>query len=223
MKIQRILSSLGMIGVIFYFGHVFLGQVLDKSYNPITTDISSLTAVGAPNSELLTIFATIYGICLIIFAIYMFSKSFREYHKITTFGYGFLLIMAILSSIGFYFFPLASDKTILNFQNTMHIAITGITVLLTILYLSLVSYGYLKKEKLRNIGIISLIAIILILIFGVLNPISISLSLNILGLTERAVIFTLEGYIFFLSFVYTFDFIDAIKTKFFNNNINEIK
>jgi len=218
MKIQRILASLGMVGMVFYLIHVFLGQILDKSYNPITTDISSLTAVGAPNSGLLTIFATIYGICLIIFAIYMFSKSLEEYHKITTWGYVFLLIMAILSSVGFYFFPLASDKTILNFQNTMHIAITGITVILTILYLSLVSYGYLKKEKLRSLGIISLIAIILILIFGVLNPISITLSLNILGLTERLVIFTLNIYIFFLSFVYTFDFVDTIKIKFFNNN-----
>jgi len=215
MKIQRILSSLGMVAVIFYLIHVFLGQILDKAYNPITTDISSLTAVGAPNSELLTIFTTIYGICLAIFAVYMFSKSFKEYHKVTTIGYGFLLMMAILSLVGFYFFPLTTDKTVLNFQNTMHIAITGITVLLTILYLSLVSYGYLKKEKLKNIGIISLIAIILILLFGVLNPISIALSLNILGLTERAVIFSLEAYIFFLSFIYTFDFIDSIKTKFF--------
>ena len=215
MKIQRILSSLGMVAVIFYLIHVFLGQILDKAYNPITTDISSLTAVGAPNSELLTIFTTIYGICLAIFAVYMFSKSFKEYHKVTTIGYGFLLMMAILSLVGFYFFPLTSDKTVLNFQNTMHIAITGITVLLTILYLSLVSYGYLKKEQLKNIGIISLIAIILILLFGVLNPISIALSLNILGLTERAVIFSLEAYIFFLSFIYTFDFIDSIKTKFF--------
>jgi len=223
MKFQRILSSLGMIVAIFYFIHVFLGQILDKTHNPITTDISSLTAVGAPNSELLTIFTTIYGTCLIIFAIYMFSKSFNEYHKITTIGYGFLLIMAILSTIGFYFFPLASDKTALNFQNTMHIAITGITVLLTILYLSLVSYGYLKKDKLRSIGIVSLIAIILILIFGVVNPISIALSLNILGLTERTVIFTLQAYIFSLSFIYTFDFIDIIRNKFFNNNINEIK
>ena len=218
MKIQRIVSSLGMISVIFYLIHVFLGQILDKSYNPITTDISSLTAVGAPNSELLTIFTTIYGICLIIFAIYMFSKSLKEYHKITTIGYAFLLIMAVLSSIGFFFFPLTNDKTVLNFQNTMHIAITGITVILTILYLSLVSYGYLKNEKLRNIGIISLIAIILILIFGVLNPISMILSLNILGLTERLVIFTLNIYIFALSFLYTFDFVDGIKTKFFNNS-----
>jgi len=202
----KILKSFGMIGVIFYFIHVFLGQFLWKEYNPITTDISSLTAVGAPNAELLGIFTLIFGICLVIFAIAMVIESVNEnYSSITKLGFIFLLAMTIISLIGFALFPLSPDKTTLNFQNTMHIIIAGITALFSVIFLFLLGIGFLKKEKLIRLGEITLIVAILMVIFGVLNPISIALDLNILGLAERGVIFSLEAFIFFLSFVYTFN------------------
>lgn len=61
-KIEKLLISLGMVGVIFYLLHTILGNILWTEYNPITTDISSLTANGAPNAPLLKAFGTIYGI-----------------------------------------------------------------------------------------------------------------------------------------------------------------
>jgi len=204
--ILKILKSFGMVAVVFYFIHVFLGQLLWSEYNPITTDISSLTAVGAPNAGLIGIFTVIYGICLVIFAIAMVIESFNEkYNSITKLGFIFFLSMAIISLIGFGLFPLSPDKTALNFQNMMHILITGITVLFTIIFLFLLGIGFLKKEKFKKLGKISLGVAILIIIFGILNPISMALGLNILGLTERLVIFTLELFIFFLSFIYTFN------------------
>lgn len=61
-KIERYAMPFGMIGAIFYMLHAILGQLLWSEYNPITMDISSLTAVGAPNRDLLMIFSSIYGI-----------------------------------------------------------------------------------------------------------------------------------------------------------------
>lgn len=205
MKI-KVLQAFGMVSVVFYFIHVFLGQALWKEYNPITTDISSLTAIGSPNSELIGIFTLIYGICAVIFAIGIVTESFnRKYSHITKLGFIFLLAMTIISLIGYALFPLSPDKTALSFQNIMHIIITGITVILTILFLFFIGIGFIKKEKFIKLGKISIIAAILIIIFGVLNPISVALGLNILGLTERLVVFTLEIFIFFLSFIYTFN------------------
>lgn len=39
--------------------------------------------------------------------------------------------------------------------------------------------------------------------FGALNPIGMAQGWNILGLTERMVIFPLQAFVFFLSFIYT--------------------
>ncbi len=195
-----------MISVIFYFIHVFLGQALWKSYNPITTDISTLTAIGSPNAEIIGIFTLIYGICAVIFAIGLVIESFnKKYNIITKLGFIFLLAMTIVSFIGYTLFPLNPSQTVSSFQNMMHIIITGMTVLLTILFLFFIGIGFIKKEKFKKLGKISLIVAILVILFGMLNPINLALGLNILGLTERLVIFTLEIFIFFLSAVYTFD------------------
>lgn len=46
---------LGMAGVLFYLLHTVTGRLLRPEYNPVTDDISSLTAAGAPNRDLLVL------------------------------------------------------------------------------------------------------------------------------------------------------------------------
>ena len=53
-------------------------------------------------------------------------------------------------------------------------------------------------------GKITLVIAILITVFGALNPIGMVLQLNILGLTERLVIYTIQVLMFILSYYYTF-------------------
>ena len=204
-KITKYLTPLGMIAVISYFIHVFLGQILWKEYNPLTTDISSLTANGAPNAELLGIFTLIYGIAFLLFTLGMVAIAFEKYHKVTKIGFLLFMIMALTSLVGYAFFPLTSDKFAMNFQNMMHILTTVIVTFTTIFSIYIIGYGYLKKEKLKNLGKITIAAASLIVLFGFLNPIAIALQINIVGLTERLVIFTLMIFTFLLSFIYTFD------------------
>ncbi|MBZ9571634.1 DUF998 domain-containing protein [Methanobrevibacter sp. TMH8] len=204
MDFEKFLMPFGMIATIFYFFHVFLGQIIWEGYNPITTDISTLTAVGSPNVELLSIFTFFYGLFLIFFSIGMVVKFFRGNNNLIKIGCSLLLIMSVISFIGFAFFPLSVDKTAINFQNMMHIIITGIVVVLTISYQFFIAFGFLK-DKFKALGLISLILAILTVLFGFLTPLSLSFGLNIIGLTERLVIFTILIYIFFLSMVYTFD------------------
>ena len=73
------------------------------------------------------------------------------------------------------------------------------------------AYGYLKEEKLK-IGKFILIMAIIITVAGLTNPIGIAMGLNILGLTERLVIYPLQVLIFTLSYYYTFNL---------DNNYNE--
>lgn len=192
-----------MISAVVYFFHVFLGQLLWKEYNPLTMDISSLTAVGAPDADLLRIFTMIYGICFLLFAAGMMIKAFREYHWLTKIGYIIFFIMATASVVGYSLFPLSGDKTVMSFQNMMHIVVTVIVVFTTIFSFFFIAFGYLRKENLKTLGVICLISAVLITVFGVFNPIGMALQLNILGLTERLVIFTLQIFVFFLSFIYT--------------------
>lgn len=200
---KKIFFSLGMIGTLFYLVHTILGNILWKEYNPITTDISSLTAIGAPNANLLSIFSSIYGICILLFIIAMLFKSFKEYHILVRIGYLLLFIMGLTSFVGYNLFPLEGDKTVMTFNNMMHIVVTVIVVFTSIGSGFFLAFGYMKQEKLLKLGKIILIFSILITCFGLLNPINMASGWNILGLTERLVIYTLHSLIFYLSFIYT--------------------
>jgi hypothetical protein len=203
-KIEKYIMPLGMVGVLFYFTHTILGNILWKEYNPITTDISSLTADGAPNAHMLKILGFIYGICMVLMVTALIVKAFRQYHSMLRIGYVILLIMQLTSLFGYSLFPLTGDKTEMNFQNMMHIIVTVIVVFTTIASSFLISFGYLKQEKMKRLGKLTLVMAILITIFGMFNPISMSLKLNILGLTERLVIYTIQILMFILSYYYTF-------------------
>lgn len=206
MKLGKYLMPFGMIGTLAYFIHTTLGRILWREYNPITTDISSLTADGAPNAGLLRIFTLIYGICSLVFVFGMVVKAFQEYNKLLKTGFVIIFIMQITSVAGYSMFPLTGDKTVMTFQNQMHIIVTVIVVFTTIASSFFIAFGYLKEEGKKKLGIFSLIMAVLITLFGSLNPITMSVGLNVLGLTERLVIYTLQIFIFTLSFIYTFKY-----------------
>ena len=203
-KVNSFLFPLGMVGVLFYLAHTIIGRILWKGYNPITTDISSLTADGAPNAHLLRIFTTIYGTCMILFVIALLIKSFKEYHSLLKTGFIILIIMQITSMFGYNLFPLSGNETEMNFQNMMHIIVTVIVVFTTIASSFFISLGYLKQEKMKGLGKLTLVMAILITVFGSLNPIGMSLRLNILGLTERLAVYSIQTFMFTLSYYYTF-------------------
>ncbi len=176
MKFVKWLMPLGMISAVVYIIHVFLGQMLWKEYNPITTDISSLTAVGAPNAGLLRIFTTIYGVCFLLFATGMVIRAWREYHTLTKIGYTIFFMMAMTTVVGYNLFPLTGDKTVMNFQNLMHIIVTVVVVFTTIFSVFFIAFGYLRQENFKSLGTICLIAAVLITVFGAFNPVGMAME-----------------------------------------------
>lgn len=203
-KFESLTMPLGMVGVISYLLHTIIGQLLWSEYNPITDDISSLTAIGAPNRNQLVILTAVYGIATILFAIGMIVKSFRKYHVIVRTGWIIFLVMNLVSIFGYSLFPLSGDKMQMTFGNMMHIIVTVIVVFTTIAAVFVLAAGYLKQEKMKRLGTFTLIMAIVITITGFLNPIGMANNLNILGLTERAVIYSLQLTVFVFSAYYTF-------------------
>ena len=193
----------GMVGALAYLIHTILGRILWREYNPMTTDISSLTAIGAPNRDLLSVFTMIYGLSMLLFISGLIVKAFRTYHWGVRTGYVILFVMQLVSFFGYGLFPLSGDKTVMTFQNQMHIIVTVIVVFTTIAAGYFLAFGYLKQEKQRNMGRFLLFMAILITLTGASNPIGMGAKLNILGLTERLVIYSLMFMMFCLSWHYT--------------------
>jgi hypothetical protein len=193
-----------MIGILFYLAHTLLGRILWAEYNPVTMDISSLTADGAPNAGLLRALTTIYGLSMIAFSIGMVMTAFRRHGALVRAGYITLLVMEVVSMFGYMLFPLSGDKVVMTFNNMMHIAVTGVVVLTTIACGFLLAVGYLKHEKMRSLGVFALVMAVLITLTGMTTPIGMGAGWNLLGVTERLSIYSVQTMLFVLSARYTF-------------------
>jgi len=192
------LLILGIVAAIIYPTYAIVGNLMWEEYNPITTDISSLGADGAPNQNILNPIIYAYHACMLVFLIsyivYVYKTDKRKVIKI---GAILLLIMQIISSVGYKLFPLDGQKTVMSFQNTMHIVVTVCVVFTSIAALFLISIGYIKDGM--KFGKAMLVFAILFTIFGLSNPIGMANNLDILGLTERMTIHTLHIAISLLS------------------------
>jgi hypothetical protein len=212
MRLQKWSLSLGMIGVISFFIHSILGIILIKGYNPITDYISVLTADGVPNVQLMRLFVNIYRICFLIFIVSLCIKSFQAYQVCTRLGYILLLIMASLSIIGFGLFPMTIDY-IISLKNVIHLMITVMIFIATIISIFLLAGGYLKQENEIIIGRLSLITAILLFIFSLMHLFAIINGIAILGLMQRLNVYTFHIYTFILSWIYVFRKSNGSKTK----------
>lgn len=187
------LMLIGMLSFVIYISYAMLGNYLWAEYNPITTDISSLSAVGAPNQNILNPFIMIYGICFLTFTFtYTFWVFYDKKNRNFKIGAILLLLMSIISAFGYNLFPLVGDKTQMTFQNLMHILVTVAVVFLSIAALYFTAVGNLKNKERKKFGMVLIILATIFTVLGATNPIGMAMNLNILGLTERLAIYSLH-------------------------------
>lgn len=203
-SVWQVLALSGIIGVFFYTLHVVLGGILWPEYNPIAQTISELTGNGSPNAGLLTVFTTIYGALLILFSVCVyFCFKTLQVKKLAMAGAILLILMEIASFFGYMAFPLDMGGALDNFQNTMHLVVSGIVVVCTLGASYLTGIGLWKTPGHKKMGVFIFICAIVITVFGGMTPAAMANNLPFAGLTERINIFTLHAWTLVLS-VYLF-------------------
>ena len=193
---MKIFSLFGIIGVLFYFLHVFFGTIFYDGYNPMAQAISDLTASDSPSKNIAMVFSMLYGIFSVIFTICFFKKYKQKINKPVTFGAGFLCIMTIVSFLGYTFFPLSETGYAGTFQDKMHIVVTIIVVLFSIIALILFIIGFLRTKNIKYLGVISLCTILLLFIGSMLMNI---LPKEYFGVAERINVYSIVIFIGMLS------------------------
>ena len=196
-KLLRVFSLLGLIAVIFYFLHIILGSLFYEDYNPMAQAISDLTAEDSPSRNIAMPFSMVYGIFTVIFSIYFLVYFKQKINKCVTFGARFFCIMNFISFFGYTLFPLSEAGYAGTLQDKMHMAVTVLVVLFTLLALILFIIGFFKVKNINYLGIISLCAFILLLAGAVLINI---LPKEYFGIAERINAYTVVTYTGILSF-----------------------
>jgi hypothetical membrane protein len=161
-NIPRIISLFGIIGSVFYFLHIVFGRIFYENYNPFAQAVSDLTADNSPSRYIATIFTKLYGIFTVIFSIGFFVYFRDKMNKIVNYGSCGFCIMTIITFIGYTLFPLSDSGYAGTFQDKMHVLVTILVVVSTIVSLILFITGFIKSKLYKYMGIVSLCTLILL-------------------------------------------------------------
>lgn len=180
MKLSK-LGILGLISLLSYTAMVVFSPLAYPGYDWMTMAVSDLSAVGAPSADLASRLNCLFGPCGIVSIMAVCVAVASIDSKLFRVGVYFFGVMEWLCVVGYDCFPWVSDAANMPFQNVMHIAVTVLVVLFSLLALIFILIGARKAgmKSLSNWAIACLATMILGPIgTGLLPP-------SVFGLFER--------------------------------------
>lgn len=193
-KLINWLGLTGIIALISYTSAVIFSPMAYPGYNWMEQAVSDLSAETAPSKMLWNQLAALYGTCSVVCVtcVSIFVSDKKISSKLFRIGIYLFAIMNWISSVGYKMFPLAdSGKEIASFQEVMHIVVTVLVVLFSILSLVCLIIAGFRKNGSRRIGIWALIALIMMFIgsagTGIVPP-------EYFGIAERFSVFAAVGF-----------------------------
>jgi hypothetical membrane protein len=195
-KLIKLIPLFGIFSVILYFLHVILGEIFYKGYNPLAQAISDLTAVNSPSKNIAGLFSMLYGLCAVTFSIGFFTCLKNKINKAVNVSSFIFCIMNIVSFFGYTFFPLSESGYANTFQDKMHMVVTVLVVLLTIVSLILFFIGFFRAKGHKWLGVISIITLLILMAGAVLINI---LPKEYFGVAERINVYSIIIYTGILS------------------------
>lgn len=185
----RVLELCGIAALVCYVLHDILGAMNYPGYSAMKQAVSDLTADGAPSVFIARPFSCAYGILALVGTLAVVIEKKSGFNKVQHLGCITLLSMHCISFFGYTLFPLSETS---QFSNIMHIVVTVLVVLSSIVTMVLFIIGSAKKDGMKILGIGALIALLAMMAGAIGSGL---VSPSIFGLVERfstysAVVFT---------------------------------
>lgn len=180
MKLSR-LGICGVLSLLSYLAMVVFSPLAYPGYDWMRMAVSELSAVGAPSRELAAQLNSLFGPCGIVSVMAVCVAVAGCRNGKFRLGVYCFAAMEWLCMVGYSCFPWVSEADHLIFQNVMHLAITVLVVLLSIVSLVLIAVSA-RKENLRSLGIWAGICLAAMLVGAVGTN---ALPQSVFGIFER--------------------------------------
>ena len=140
MKLRH-LGIFGVISLLSYTAMVVFSPLAYPGYDWLGMAVSDLSADGAPSQALAEQLNALFGPCGIV-SIMAVCVAVRQCQP-KTFRLGIYCFAAMewITVVGYKMFPLAQGEDMSAFQNIMHIVVTILVVLFSIISLILIAIG----------------------------------------------------------------------------------
>ena len=191
---RRLINYLGLLGVVSFLSYataVIFSPLAYPNYNWLAQAVSDLSASDAPSLALWNQLSSLYNVCEVLCAVIVCIWIQNKKSKLLRIGVYLFAIMEFVSAVGYRMFPLVTSGYAGAFQDVMHMIVTAVVVLLSIISLVLIIIAGFKDKRYKSYAIFALISLCMMLI-GALGMKIVPTAY--FGVVERFSVFAVTGF-----------------------------
>ncbi len=191
---KTLIQKLGLLGVISFLSYaaaVIFAPLAYPGYDWMAQAVSDLSAANAPSLALWNRLSAPYSVCEVVCATIVCIGCQKQKSKRLRAGIYLFAIMEWISAIGYRMFPLSESGYAGEFQDVMHMAVTALVVLLSIVSLILIIIAGERETHLRSYAIYAGIALGMMLVGALGMKI---VPVRYFGIVERFSVFAATGF-----------------------------
>ena len=191
---KSLVQKLGLLGVVSFLSYalaVIFSPLAYPGYHPLVQAVSDLSAADAPSLALWNQLSAGYNACEVVCATIVCVGIQGQKTTLLRAGIYLFAIMEWISALGYRMFPLSTSGYAGTFQDVMHLLVTALVVLLSIVSLSVIILAGAKSRDCRSYGICAGAALLLMLT-GALGMKLV--PAGFFGVVERFSVFAVTGF-----------------------------
>ena len=146
---KSLLQRLGLLGVVSFLSYtaaVVFAPLAYPGYNWMAQAVSDLSAAIAPSLALWNQLSALYNVCEVVCVTLVCIGIQRRKTKLLRSGIYLFAVMEWISAVGYRMFPLSNSGYAGAFQDVMHMAVTALVVLLSIVSLVIIIVAGAKSK-----------------------------------------------------------------------------
>ena len=185
------LGLLGVVSFVSYTTAVVFAPLAYPGYNRIAQAVSDLSAANAPSLALWNQLSALYNACEVVCITAVCIGISGQKTGLLRLGVYLFAAMEWISAVGYRLFPLSDSGYTGTFQDVMHMVITVLVVLLSVISLSIIISAGAKSRDCRSYGICAGIAL------GMMLAGAVGVNLvpaDYFGIAERFSVFAATGF-----------------------------
>ena len=192
---KSLLQTLGLLGVVSFLSYtaavVVFAPLAYPGYNWMAQAVSDLSAANAPSLALWNQLSALYNVCEVVCVTVVCIGIQGRKTKLLRSGIYLFAVMEWISAVGYRMFPLSSSGYAGAFQDVMHMAVTALVVLLSIVSLVIIIVAGAKSKSCRSYGVCAAVALAMMLVGAMGMKI---VPAAYFGVVERFSVFAATGF-----------------------------
>ena len=191
---KPLIQKLGLLGVVSFLSYtaaVVFAPLAYPGYSWMAQAVSDLSAANAPSLALWNQLSALYNVCEVVCVTVVCIGMQGQKTKLLRSGIYLFAIMEWISAVGYRMFPLSDSGYAGAFQDVMHMAVTALVVLLSIVSLTIIIAAGAKSRDCRSYGVCAGIALAMMLVGAMGMKLA---PAEYFGVVERFSVFAATGF-----------------------------